>query len=75
MLGALMRSQGRLYALDVSEASDRDGASATLDGAGLVDVAWADAASEADVGSASDAFLSQAIRGYSAARFDRRSVP
>jgi hypothetical protein len=29
----------------------------------------------ADVGSASDAFLSQAIRGYSAARFDRRSVP
>jgi hypothetical protein len=42
-------------ALDVSEASDRDGASATLDGAGLVDVAWADAASEADVGSASGA--------------------
>jgi LPS-assembly protein len=29
----------------------------------------------ADVGSASDAFLSQSIRGYSAARFDRRSVP
>jgi LPS-assembly protein len=29
----------------------------------------------ADVGSASDAFLSQSIRGYSAARFDRHSVP
>jgi LPS-assembly protein len=29
----------------------------------------------AGVGTANDAFLSQAIRGYSAARFDRRSVP
>jgi LPS-assembly protein len=29
----------------------------------------------ADVGSANDAFLSHAIRGYSAARFDHRSVP
>jgi LPS-assembly protein len=29
----------------------------------------------ADVGTASDAFLSQSIRGYSAARYDRHSVP